>query len=63
MRWLLVAEAVEETPEDAAFTGKGGSGCRRDGALAGDRLVVVGAGDGVDDLGLLKSSEPWIWGT
>ena len=47
---LLVAEAVEETAEDAAFAGKGGAGRGRDRALAGDGLVVVRADDGVDDL-------------
>src|SRR5215472_14335531 len=60
--WLPVAEAVEETPEDAAFTGKGGSRRRRDGALAGDGMVVVGAGDGLNDAGLIKvlgAFDPW----
>jgi hypothetical protein len=51
---LPVAEAVKETAEDAAFAGKGGGRCRRDGALAGDGLVVVGADDGVNDAGLVK---------
>src|SRR5258708_18750586 len=40
---LPVAEAVEETAEDAAFAGKGRARCGRVGALAGDGLVVVGA--------------------
>jgi hypothetical protein len=60
---LPVAEAVEETAEDATFAGKGGAGRGRGRALPGDGLVVVGAGDGVDDLGSLKSSESSIWGT
>ena len=51
---LAVAEAVKETAEDAAFAGKGGAGRRRDGALTGNGLVVVGAGDGVNDLGLVE---------
>jgi amino acid transporter len=51
---LPVPEAVEETAEDAALAGKGGAGRWRDGALAGDGLVVVGAGDRVDDLGLIE---------
>src|SRR5215469_9825628 len=50
----LVAEAVEETAEDATFAGKGRAGCGCDRALAGDGLVVVGAGDGVDDLGFAE---------
>src|SRR5215475_13051831 len=51
---LPVAEAVDEAAEDAAFAGEGGAGRGRDGALAGDGPVVVGAGDGVDDLGLVE---------
>ncbi len=51
---LPIAEAVEEAAEDAAFAGKGGAGWGRNGALAGDGLVVVGAGDGVDDPGLVE---------
>jgi hypothetical protein len=51
---LPVAESVEETTEDATFAGKGGAGWGRDGALASDGLVVVGASDGVNDLGLLE---------
>src|SRR6266567_5653399 len=51
---LPVAEAVEETAEDAALAGKGGARWGRNGALAGDGLVVVGAGDGVDDPGLVE---------
>ena len=46
---LPVAEAVEEAAEDAAVAGERGSR-RRGGALGRDGLVVVGAGDGVDDL-------------
>jgi hypothetical protein len=51
--WVLlpVAEAVEEAAEDAAVAGQGGAGRGRGRALLGDGLVVVGAGDGVDDLG------------
>ena len=52
--WLPVAEAVEETAEDAAFSGKGGTRLGRDGSLAGDGLVVVGASDRVNDLGLVE---------
>ena len=52
--WLPVAEAVEETAEDAAFAGKGRARCGRVGALAGDGPVVVGADDGVNDAGLIK---------
>ena len=52
--WLPVAEAVEETAEDAAFAGKGGGRCGRDGALAGGGLVVVGADDDINDAGLVK---------
>ena len=51
---LPIAESVEETTEDATFAGKGGAGWGRDGALASDGLVVVGASDGVNDLGLLE---------
>ncbi len=51
---LLVAEAIEETAEDAAFAGKGWAVRGRDGALAGNGLVVVGAGDSVNDLGLVE---------
>jgi hypothetical protein len=50
---LAVAEAVEEAAEDAAFAGERGRR-RGGGALAGDRLIVVGAGDGVDGLGFVK---------
>ena len=46
-----VAEAVEKAAEHAAFAGQGRAGRGREGALAGDGLVVIGAGDGVDDLG------------
>jgi hypothetical protein len=52
--WLPVAEAVEETAEDAAFSGKGGTRLGRDGSLAGDGLVVVGARNSVDCLGLVE---------
>ena len=52
--WLPVAEAVEETAEDAAFAGKGRARCGRVGALAGDGLLVVGADDGFNDAGLIK---------
>src|SRR5215470_5431468 len=52
--WLAVAEAVEETAEDAAFAGEGRAGRGRHRPLAGDGLVVVGAGDGVDDLGFAE---------
>ena len=52
--WLPVAEAVEETAEDAAFAGKRGTRLGRDGSLAGDGLVVVGAGYSVDGLGLVE---------
>jgi hypothetical protein len=51
---LAVAEAVEETAEEATFAGKGGAGRRRDDALAGYGLVIFGAGDGVDNLGLIE---------
>jgi hypothetical protein len=51
---LPVAEAVEEPAEDAAFAGKGGARWGCDGALAGNGLIVVGAGNGVDNLGLVK---------
>ena len=56
MPWasLPVAEAVEETAEDAAFAGKGRGRRGGVGALACDGLVVVGADDGVDDAGLIK---------
>src|SRR5262249_36768926 len=49
--WALlpVAEAIEEAAEHAAFAGEGGAGRGRGRALCGDGLVVVGAGDGVDD--------------
>ena len=53
-RPVPVAEAVKETAEHAAFAGKGGAGRRRDGALTGNGLVVIGAGDGVNDLGLVE---------
>jgi hypothetical protein len=51
---LPVAETVQETAEDAAFAGKCSSRWGRVLALAGDGLVVVGAGDGVNDAGLIK---------
>src|ERR1700751_1441292 len=51
---LPVAEAVEETAEDAAFTGQGGTRLRGDGSLPGDGLVVIGTGNGVDDLRLVE---------
>ena len=51
---LPVAESVEETAEDATFAGEGGAGWGRDGALASDGLVIVGASDGVNDLGLVE---------
>ncbi len=51
---LAVAEAVEETAENAPFAGKGKGGRRRCDALPGDGLAVVGAGDGVDDLGFAE---------
>src|SRR5260370_14403764 len=54
MAWLPVAEAVEETTEDAAVAGKGGRGRGCDGAPAGDGLVIVGADDSVNDAGLVK---------
>ena len=56
---LPVAEAVEETAEHAALAGQRRGGWRRDGALPGDRLVVVGAGDGVHDLGLSEVLGPF----
>src|SRR6476469_595165 len=49
-----VPEAVEETAEDAAFTGQRGTRLRRDGSLPGDGLVVVGTGNGVDGLRLVE---------
>ena len=52
---LSVAEAVEEPAEDAAFPGEGGAGWRCRGPLAGDRLVIVGPGDSVNDLGLVEA--------
>src|SRR5689334_11800823 len=51
---LLVAEAVEEPAEDAAFAGQGRAPRGSGRALAGDGLVVVGAGDGVDYLGFAE---------
>jgi ketosteroid isomerase-like protein len=51
---LAVAEAVEETAEYAAFAGEGRAGRGRDRVLASDGLVIIGAGDGVDDLGLVE---------
>ncbi len=51
---LAVAETVEEAAEDAALAGEGGRGRGSDGALPGDRLVVVGPGDGVDHLSLVE---------
>src|SRR5689334_8835385 len=53
-RNLPVTEAVEETAEDSAFARERGLGRGSDGALTGDGLVVVGPGDGVDDLGLVE---------
>jgi hypothetical protein len=49
-----VTEAVEEPAEDAAFPGEGGAGRRSHGPLASDRLVIVGPGDSVNDLGLAE---------
>ena len=54
MARLPVAEAVEEAAEDAAFAGEGGARRGRMGALSGDRLVVVGPDDGVNDAGLIE---------
>jgi hypothetical protein len=54
MSELAVAESVEETAEDPAFAGVGSARSRRVGALVGDGLVVVSAGDGVDDAGFIK---------
>src|ERR1700742_4029384 len=48
-----VEEAVEEAAEDAAFAGERGR-LRGGGPLTGDGLFVVGAGDGVDDLGFVE---------
>jgi EmrB/QacA subfamily drug resistance transporter len=56
---LPVAEAVEKTAEHAALAGQRRGGWRRDGALPGDRPVVVGAGDGVHDLGLSEVLGPF----
>ncbi len=56
---LPVAEPVEEAAEHAALAGQRRGGRRRDGALPGDRLVVVGAGDGVHDLGLSEVLGPF----
>ena len=58
MRWsaptLTVTEAVKEAAEDSALPGQRGSWRRLLGALAGNRLVVVRPGDGVDDLSLVE---------
>jgi MFS family permease len=54
-RRLAVAETVEEAAEEAALTGESRTGRRRDGTQAGDRLVIVGAGDGVGDLGFVET--------
>ena len=51
---LPVAEAVEETAEHAAFAHERGSRRGSDRELPGDRPVVVGPGDGINDLGLVK---------
>ncbi|HEX6450252.1 MAG TPA: MFS transporter [Trebonia sp.] len=54
-RRLAVAETVEEAAEDAAITGESRTGRRRGGTQVADRLVIVGAGDGVDDLGFIEA--------
>ena len=53
-RGLTVAETVEEAAEDTAVTGEGRAGRRRDLPQAGNRLIIVGAGDGIDDLGFIE---------
>ena len=55
---LAVAEAVQEAAEDPALAGqrRGGRRCRR--PLTRDGLVVVGPGDGVDDLLLVEVLRP-----
>jgi glucosylglycerate hydrolase len=52
-RSLAIAEAVQETAEHASLARQGGLR-RRCFALAGDGLVIVGAGDGVHDPGLVE---------
>src|SRR5579872_3616602 len=54
----VVAEAVDEAAEDAALVGERRAFWRRLGALMAFWLVVVGAGDGVDDLGLVEGLRP-----
>src|SRR5205807_1582079 len=51
---LLLPEAAEETAEQAALAGQRRRWRRCHRALGGYRLVVVGAGDGVDDLRLVE---------
>src|SRR6266702_4517154 len=51
---LPVAEAVKESAEDTAFAGERRTRRGRDGALTGDGLVVVGAGNRVDGLSLVE---------
>src|ERR1051326_8659242 len=51
---LLLAEAAEEAAEQAALAAQGGRRRRCPRALGGDRLVVVGPGDGVDGLRLVE---------
>src|SRR5262249_33362706 len=51
---LSVAETVEEAAEYAALADEGGSRGRRDTALPGDGLVVVGSGDRMHHAGLIE---------
>ena len=51
---LPVAEAVDETAEEAAFAHEGGLRRGSGGALPGDGLVIVGTRDSVDYLGLVE---------
>src|SRR5665213_919335 len=52
--YLLLAEAAEKASEHAACPGQGrdGAGCGRQPTR--DGLVVVGAGNGIDDLRLVE---------
>src|ERR1700731_3831592 len=51
---LLSPEAAEDPAEQAALAGQRRCGRRRDRALGGDRLVVVGPRDGIDGLWLVE---------
>src|SRR5579859_1809591 len=55
---LPAAESFAEAAEEAALHGQGRLRRRRGRALRGDRLVVIGTRDGVDDLRVVEVLRP-----